>query len=115
MRQATAARSEETWAGSPEPFRSRLVPADHEAAEIRRIGWLTPESVQSLVEDSRLCGRGARLEIRLAEPAPRVTRNWVDPLTAALRRRGISVQVIDEGETTSSLARELLDRREAVS
>jgi hypothetical protein len=117
MRQATAERHEEIWTASPEPFRSRLVPADQRAAEIRRIGWLTRESVESLVEDSRLCGRGARLEIRLGEPAPRSNRGWVNPLTTALRRRGISVQVIDDDVAAFSAARQLLgaDRSEAIS
>jgi len=116
VRQATtAARSDAIWAGDPEPFRSRLVPADRRAAEIRRIGWLTRESVQSLVEDSRFCGRGALLEIRLAEPPPRTGREWVDPLTAALRRRGVAVQVIQESESTASIARDLLSGHEAAS
>ena len=118
MRQATAARrdaeSDLVW-HDPEPFRSRLVPADQRAAEIRRIGWLTRESVQSLVEDSRFCGRGALLEIRLAEQSPRTSRDWVDPLRAALRRRGVSVQVIQESDSAASVARHLLVADEAAS
>jgi hypothetical protein len=113
MRQAAATPTIERWgihpeSFRPEPFRSRLVPADGEAAEIRRIGWLTPESVDSLVEDSRLCGRGARLEIRLSESEPRANRAWLTALKATLRRRGVSVEVIDEGAATAGVARELL-------
>lgn len=92
----------------PEPFRSRLVPADGESAEIRRIGWLTPESVDSLVEDSRLCGRGARLEIRLSESHSHADRAWLTTLRATLRRRGVSVEVIEEGAATAAVARDLL-------
>jgi hypothetical protein len=114
MRQATATPTIESWEIHPEPFRSRLVPADGEAAEIRRIGWLTPESVDSLVEDSRLCGRGARLEIRLSEPHPHADRAWLTTLRATLRRRGVSVEVIDEGAATARVARELLSSRLAL-
>jgi hypothetical protein len=111
MRQAAATSTIESFGIRPEPFRSRLVPADGESAEIRRIGWLTPESVDSLVEDSRLCGRGARLEIRLSESDPHGSRAWLTTLRATLRRRGVSVEVIDESAATKDVARELLSSR----
>lgn len=109
MQQAAATRFID--GGAPEPFRSRLVPANVEVAEIRRIGWITPESVQSLVEDAELCGRGARLEIRLSDRTPESGRAWLAGLTTRLRRRGIAVEVIDESASGSAIAEELLSRR----
>lgn len=110
MEQVVGALWGVTGSGMPEPFRSRLVPANTGAAEIRRIGWLTPESVQSLLDDSRLCGRGARLEIRLSSKTPAEGREWLASLTSRLRRRGISVEVIDESAGGAGVAREFRPR-----
>ena len=79
----------------PVPFRARLVPANEGAREIRRIGTLTDESVRALLDDARLAGRGARLEIRLTESARPMSR-WLGEVAKLFHRRGIAVAVRTE-------------------
>ena len=96
VRASSSREPRSAWAALPEAFRSRFVPAGECGAEIRRIGWLTAETVESLIEDAELCGRGARLEIRLASAGAEAVSKSLAQLAARLRRRGVSLELILE-------------------
>jgi acyl carrier protein len=41
----------------------RIVPSDPSAGEIERVGWLTPYTAETIVEDALRAGNGSRLEV----------------------------------------------------
>ena len=90
----------------PAPFRARLA-SRRGGSEIGRIGWATPESLQALVDDTRLVGRGGRLEIRVPVEELPQARVWLESLAQAMRKRGVKLRVLHpaHGEASSGATR----------
>ena len=99
-RNATAMRRE----GRPAPValacpfvRAAVAPAGRGRASIERSGWLTPYTVETIAEDARGAGRGARLEIDVAADAHAASLGLVEDAFGWLRERGLEVSVRREG------------------
>jgi len=85
--------AEARGAEGPARFWVRIVPATGESSgTLERTGWLTPYTAETIAEDAVRAGRGARLELTVAESTTeglvRVKRQF-----ARLGKRGVQVIV----------------------
>ena len=63
------------------------------AATIERVFWLDPQAVESVIEDARGTGTGARLEVQVDPTTPAEIVARVRGRFGELQRRGIAVEV----------------------
>ena len=83
----------------PSFVRVRVVPPrGARAVALDRVTWLTPYVAETIGEDARRAGPGARLEILVPQPASRARLAAVAALFAWLARKGVEVSVTAEDD-----------------
>lgn len=81
-------------AGEPPAMWARVLPPGDDAARaLERAGWLTPYTVETLVEDALRMGRGARLELTIDVHTSDAGLARVQEQFARLAARGVQVSV----------------------
>lgn len=80
------------------PFRARIRTGEQGPGAIRIAGWLTPYELETLAQEARGMGRGARLELTLGANASEGRLEWVRRRFAGLGNRGIEVSVWRDGD-----------------
>lgn len=63
VRQRRAAEASAESSRTPALVFVRIVPPDRSGGEIERVGWLTPYTAETIVEDALRAGDGSRLEL----------------------------------------------------
>jgi acyl carrier protein len=87
-------RKDARSAGEPPAVWARVLPPDGNATRaLERAGWLTPYTVETLVEDTLRMGRGARLELTLDGRTSDVGLTRVREQFARLAARGVLVSI----------------------
>jgi hypothetical protein len=82
----------------PSLVRVRLVPPPGaRASPLDRVTWLTPYEAETIGEDARRAGPGARLEVLIPGPASTTRLEAVKTLFAWLGAKGIDVSVRVDG------------------
>jgi len=106
-RRAAESRSAE----QPARFVARIVPSEGRSGGIlEHGGWLTPYTVQTIVEDALRAGGGARLEVSVAASTEDTGLARVRDDFACLGQRGVLVTVWRENENGVPRARSCGDR-----
>jgi hypothetical protein len=82
----------------PLPFRALIFPPEPAKSPLRVAGWLTPYDVETIAMDAQRAGRGARLQLTLAESASENNLRAVRAQFAPLRVRGIEVSIRRGGQ-----------------
>jgi acyl carrier protein len=77
----------------------------HEGWYLERALGLSPYAVETIAEDARHAGPGARVQLSLPASAEAEAIDWLDQRVAPLRRHGIEVDVRPARVTTALLAR----------